>query len=482
MKSYAGYVDLSEEAHVFFWFFERRKNPESAPLTVWINGGPGSSSMIGLFQELGPCNVTKNLTTQLNPFAFNEVSNMLFIDEPVGTGFSYGKLLNGTLDPLTGLPESSDNATGTYSISNATKYGNTPLAAVAVWEVVQAFITHFPSYTPDAGFNLWTESYGGHYGPGFTSYFAEQNEKISNGTVNGTELHISTLGIGNGIIDLLIQAPEYPNFALNNTYGIKLYNESIYTEAMRNFYMKGGCRDLIKQCRATQLDVLCQEAQDFCRDGIEYLYYNVGDRGVYDIRHPANDPTPPNYMIEYLNQASVQEALGVPVNFTMSNAAVYFAFQDYGDFVRGDYLEDLGDLLDSGVRVNIFSGDADYICNWFGGEKISLAVNYSASHSFRQSGYVNFTVNGDSYGQVREFGNYSFVRVYEAGHEVPYYVPEAALALFNRTLNFKSIADGGDLVVNIVNGTNTSTYTEPYVPLPSSTETETVTAMAHIRV
>lgn len=50
--SYAGYVDLAPDSHTFFWFFEARHNPETAPLTLWLNGGPGSDSLIGLFQGI----------------------------------------------------------------------------------------------------------------------------------------------------------------------------------------------------------------------------------------------------------------------------------------------------------------------------------------------------------------------------------------------------------------------------------------------
>lgn len=70
VKSYSGFIDLSPEIHVFFWFFESRQDPAKDPLTLWLNGGPGSDSLIGMFDELGPCRITPNLTSVINPWVF----------------------------------------------------------------------------------------------------------------------------------------------------------------------------------------------------------------------------------------------------------------------------------------------------------------------------------------------------------------------------------------------------------------------------
>lgn len=85
VKSYSGYVDVEENEHIFWWFFEaRNSDPTTAPLTVWINGGPGSSSMIGLFQELGPCGVDYNGELYYNPYAWKYVNICFAIDAAPG--------------------------------------------------------------------------------------------------------------------------------------------------------------------------------------------------------------------------------------------------------------------------------------------------------------------------------------------------------------------------------------------------------------
>lgn len=96
--SYSGYIDIGQQIHLFFWFFEARQSPETAPITLWLNGGPGSDSLVGLFTEVGPCTVNPDLTTSINPFSWSQVSNLLFLSQPIGVGFSYGAEGEGTFD------------------------------------------------------------------------------------------------------------------------------------------------------------------------------------------------------------------------------------------------------------------------------------------------------------------------------------------------------------------------------------------------
>jgi carboxypeptidase C (cathepsin A) len=204
----------SENEHIFFWFFEARNmDPTEAPLTVWINGGPGSSSMIGLFQENGPCGVDIKGNVYNNPYSWSNASNMIFIDQPTQTGFSYSIPVPGYLDPtsqnIVTLPDAvcPDYAVefgtcGTYSYPNETLTADsTPNAAPNFWKTLQGFMGAFPKYSRDS-FHFSSESYGGHYGPVFNEYIEQQNEKNIPGA---HQIKLETVLIGNGWYDPLIQ-------------------------------------------------------------------------------------------------------------------------------------------------------------------------------------------------------------------------------------------------------------------------------------
>lgn len=503
VKSYSGYVHLPAgfldgsgdvqdyPINTFFWFFEARKDPLNAPLAIWLNGGPGGSSLMGLLEENGPCFVGPNsMDTYLNPWSWNNEVNMLYLDQPTQVGFSYDVLTNCTVRPRsdegggTGNPDDRDydfvptnftdggdvpevNAThrvGTFSSQDPSHTANgTRVAAHAFWHFAQTWFFEFPHYKPaDDRVSLWAESYGGHYGPSFFQFFEQQNEKIEHGggnEENAHYIHLDTLGIVNGLMDVIVQAEAWIEFPYNNTYGIQLFNESLYKQLIHVWERPGGCRDQYLACRAAlrerDADVYlphlvqrtathgsssksrdnvteaCSALEENCDNLIMPAYFQRA-RGFYDIAHPLADPFPPPYMYGYLSEAATLSALGVPVNFTAASDVVQERFRATYDMAVGGFLEAIGYLLDRGVKVHMMYGDRDFGCNWVGGEAASLAVPWNRTAEFADAGYTPLVTGGGVAGMTRQVGRYSFSRVFQAGHEVPSYQPEAAYEIFRR--------------------------------------------------
>ncbi|KAL8364791.1 hypothetical protein RB595_003864 [Gaeumannomyces hyphopodioides] len=479
VKSYSGFIHLPPGTldvsggqaqdfpiNTFFWFFEAREDPKNAPLTVWMNGGPGASSMPGLFNENGPCFVNNDSsTTRLNPTSWNTKSNMLYIDQPVQVGFSYNTLVNVTVDLFGGpkpiLPDQpipAQNTTlrvGTYPSADK---DNTSLGsvngAIALWHFFQVFLTEFPGYQPnDDRFSIATQSYGGRYGPAMAGFFELQNERIRNGTLGGGGvsapnkiINLDTLLLVNACIDRQVQWPSYRDMAFNNTYGIKTLPESQYASMVDAYERAGGCRDQIETCRAFSLlydpsaiganatvNQVCQRAESYCSQYLRDPYTRLSGRDYYDVTQV--DPTmfPEPFVPAFLNQRHVQLALGVPLNYSGSSSAVATAYRSIGDYNRPGWLEAMGSLLDKGKKVTLMYGDRDFACNWMGGEAASLAIPWGHRADFAAAGYAPLRASdGGDGGLVRQYSNLTFVRVFQAGHAAPAYRQQAGLDIFAR--------------------------------------------------
>ena len=90
-NQFAGFItiDKKNKGDIFYWLFEASESPDTAPLLIWLNGGPGCSSMDGLFLEIGPFKVAQDgKTLILNQQSWHHAANVLFIDQPLGTGLS----------------------------------------------------------------------------------------------------------------------------------------------------------------------------------------------------------------------------------------------------------------------------------------------------------------------------------------------------------------------------------------------------------
>ncbi|KAL8908058.1 MAG: hypothetical protein Q9207_001037 [Kuettlingeria erythrocarpa] len=514
-KQFTGYVSLPPHklapiqqdyyVNTFFWFVEARTNASSAPLTIFINGGPGSSSMVGLFQETGPCEVVEiaedKLGTQARDWGWDRSSNILFIDQPNQVGFSFDKRVNGSLDlsnsivtfPSSNAPAGQPEYTylnGTFSSNNSSASANTTeIAAHTIWHMLQGFLGTFPQYNPavtsnntqsgPVGINLFTESYGGKYGPLFAAHFESQNALRQAGKLpkNKTlEIRLASLGIMQGCVDDIVQGRFYPIFANNNTYGIEALSLTDQSNAASSFLGANGCQQQIQSCRdavfakdsnnegdVDSVNQICKSAQVYCQQFVIGPYTSSG-RSVYDITQLAPSPFPPSTYLEYLNTAELQSAIGVAINYTESNSAISNAFTQTGDYEREDHISQLAYLLSLGVRVALMYGDRDYICNWLGGEAVSfsIAAKSPAHAPFYSAGYADIVVN-NSYvgGAVRQYGNLSFSRIYDAGHLIPAYQPETAFTVFTRIIMGTGMSLGEPINLSTYksNGTANATYT-----------------------
>ncbi|KAL7936598.1 Alpha/Beta hydrolase protein [Trichoderma chlorosporum] len=406
VNQYSGYVSVGTNMSMFFWFFESRNSPSTAPLAMWVNGGPGCSSMLGLFTENGPCtfNNAEGDTPVLNPYSWNEYANMLYVDQPIGTGFSFGS-------------ETVNTTFGT---------------AEPVWTLLQAFFTNFPQYE-NRDFGIFTESYGGHFGPRFSEFFQAQNADIASGKIQGQTINLVALGINNGYYDEAIAATNFPRFSTNNSY-YPLINNSIALEYVSQ--IESQCLPGLSTCAPFEDGHYddCIAAEGPCA-AVEnnFSQFYLTNYSTHDIRQLAPGHFPPETYVTYLQDPTIMKKIGVNVIYSECSNDVANDIDNLDDGIRS-YLPALSSVVESGVTTVIWAGDADSVCDWFAGFAAANAIEYQSQTAFNQKAVADYTVNGVTGGEFKTVGALSWLRVFGAGHGVPAYQPELALQVFKQTM------------------------------------------------
>ncbi|KAG0229474.1 hypothetical protein BGW42_001564 [Actinomortierella wolfii] len=407
VKQYAGYLDTAGDKHFFFWFFESRNNPETDPVTLWINGGPGQSSLLGAFVEMGPCKVKADASgLDFNPYSWTSNSSILFVDQPCNVGFSYGA-------------DSSSNAM---------------FIAQDIYALLQVFFKEFPQYQK-LDFHIAGETYGGHYVPAYGFEILKQN-RILDIFPNPNLVHIKlkSILIGNGMMDPKTQFRSYSDMACRSSYGAVL--TLAQCEKMDESYM--DCADLIQTCYKVQTVYACVSAADFCISAMQRPYLSSG-RSFYDIRTFCETTTANCYRAidnaeAFLNKPEVQSELGVsPQKFKIFNGDIYNAIYYNGDYMLPYHIL-LPPLLENGIRVLLYAGDADFIVNWIGIKEFAHSLPWSGQRSFHKAPNEKWIVNGTHAGDFRTSGALTFLRIHGAGHYVPYDKPVEALEMFRMWL------------------------------------------------
>ncbi|KAI9829941.1 MAG: hypothetical protein M1819_005913 [Sarea resinae] len=399
VKQYSGYLDDEEnDKHLFYWFFESRNDPANDPVVLWLNGGPGCSSLTGLFLELGPSSIDENLKVVYNPYSWNSNASVIFLDQPVNVGFSYSG--------------------GTVS--------NTVAAGKDVYALLTLFFKQFPQYAKQ-DFHIAGESYAGHYIPVFTSEILSHKK---------TNINLKSVMIGNGLTDGLTQYEHYKPMACGDGGWPAVLDEG-ECQAMENAYPR--CASLIENCYNSESVWSCVPASIYCNNAMLGPYQRTG-QNVYDVRGKCEDGNNLCYkqlgwITDYLNQKEVQKELGVEVSgYDSCNFDINRNFLFQGDWMQPFHRLVPG-ILEK-IPVLIYAGDADFICNWLGNQAWTEALEWPGQKSFNKAPLSNLklTDNGKKIGEVKSSGNFTFLRIHAAGHMVPLDQPEPSLDMFNRWL------------------------------------------------
>jgi len=427
VKQYSGYLDIDDDKHLFFWFFESRNKPSKAPLVLWLNGGPGCSSSTGLLFELGPCNIADGgNSTTFNKYSWNTHANVLFLDQPINVGYSYSK-------------------SGTVNTS--------PLAAEDVWSFLELFINRFPEYSDTL--HISGESYGGTYLPNIAHVIHTKNKEIRAREAQGLlpkpkvqQLNLASVLIGNGLTEPYTQFASVPEYACDGPYPVFDTNGPQCTSLRAKV---PTCQRLIKSCYDYNNRLSCVPAALYCWSQLFGPFQQLG-LNPYDVRRKCKKDEDGDlcyrqleWVEKYLNDDKVKSELGAVASrdFKSCNMQVNQAFMMQGDGMHNAAAL-LPELVENGVRLLIYAGNADFMCNalgnlaWLENMESSFQADFQASKkapyiplSSKTNKPAGFVKTAGGKGQFTA-GNVTYVQIYDAGHMVPYDQPEAALDMFVR--------------------------------------------------
>ncbi|GER56661.1 serine carboxypeptidase-like protein [Striga asiatica] len=326
-SQYSGYVTVDSKAgRALFYYFTEAEEPANKPLVLWLNGGPGCSSIGGgAFTAQGPFRVNPDgKTLWYNKYAWNIVANVIFLESPAGVGFSYS---NTTSDYVTGDEQTAKDS----------------------YTFLVNWLERFPEYKTRE-FYLAGESYAGHYVPQLADLILENN-KITNHTV----INLKGLAIGNAYIDFV----DRWSGTLDHFWTSALISEQTHD-------------GIVKNCNYSLPDPF----EGDCEKYIDEAYKEKGNIDIYDIYAPlcgspstapsisSYDPCSTQYVIDYLNRPDVQKALhanitGIPGLWSDCSDFVFdkWKWNESADTV----LPIIEKLMSSHISVWIYSGDTDGI-------------------------------------------------------------------------------------------------------------------------
>jgi len=402
LQSFSGYFNVNKKcnSNLFTWFFKNTANP-NAPVLLWLQGGPGGSSMFGLFAEIGPFKIDKDLNLQYRQIgAWTDEYHVLFVDNPVGTGFSY-------------TDKDECYARNQTTVSND------------LFNLLLQFFTVFPELRKN-DFYLTGESYAGKYIP-YLAYTIHERKEIAKKYFN-----FVGVAIGDGYTDPVNQM-EYASLLYQ--VGLIDMNQKAQMKLMQQ-----GIADLIN--KKEWLKAFEETNKLIDGDlGTRSMFTNFTGLQYYFNMVYAVEPKEQTYWQQYLKQDKVREKINVG-NRTFSDGSKVETFmkEDVPKSVANEFVEVLRNY-----KVLLYNGQLDIIVAPVCTENFLSKLNWEGKNAYLKApkqvwkinrndeepaGYVKSVVKNNTH-------QFHYVTVRNAGHILPFDKPREAFDLIKRFIDNK---------------------------------------------
>ncbi|KAK4549433.1 hypothetical protein LTR36_006430 [Oleoguttula mirabilis] len=401
---FTGKVQVSAGKSLFFWFVESVDDAQNKPTVVWLNGGPGASSMVGLFEEIGPCEFLNANKTIENPHTWANFANLLFLDQPAGVGFS--TVVAGETSPVT-LGE----------------------ASVDFAAFLHSFVSQFPEYFT-GGLYIAGESFGGRYTPRFT---ADILRKQIARAADALPVRIMGIALFNALVDGMYTTLGHYEMFCTDQADLLRFNETVCT-AMAAAIPEA--ERLQRLCQATYDSYICAAAQSYGQVNLYKYFQEEVDalrRSPYDLRLSCDRPPicipSTEFSVEsYLSAPEIQSRLGIGayLKYLSINFALNTQWSAQPEISLPSTSE-VSYLLDEGkIAVLAVNGNYDVSITSTGAWREYDELPWSGSMPYRLSPrrdwYFAEAKNGGELrkgGQTKAYGRLKLAGVDDAGHMSP---------------------------------------------------------------
>lgn len=378
--SYSGYFTVNKacESNLYFWFFPAQKSWQKAPVLLWVQGGPGISSLSSLFQEMGPLTYTDKLGSR--EYSWNVENSLLFIDQPVGTGYSFtGK--------------------GCYA-KNETDVGRDLYSAVV------QFFQLFPELQSNKFF-IAGHSYAGHFIPALGHTIHKNNPSAK------VKINLSGFMIGNGWMDAFYQYDV----------GSYLYQLGLIDDKGRDVYYEEQNK-MLQHLKNGEWEKAIQIRTELLV-GDTYVK-RVGNVSVFNYLLGNEELVLP--YVNFIQSTKIRKALHVgSVNYTFENLVV-------GNNLGVDPVLSVKPWVEEILNnyfIVFYTGQLDIICGYPMTVNFLNALNWSGQESFKNATRHKWCVGKQQAGYYKGGHNLYDVMMRNAGHTVAYDQPHWSYVLIN---------------------------------------------------